>query len=136
MSNHRYAQGLVLVIACLLIAASLVMAQESEKPPIKLGGAIGVTYAFGSYGSDDNPHRRGDKVGDADLDIFRLRARDTAMTWSYGKKMPTRRGMLLMALAKTVLKNGISSTCVRSIHLKATWRWVHRFNMGYCRGLI
>ena len=70
MNNQRYAQSLVLVVACLLLAASLVMAQESEKPPIKLGGAIGVNYASGSY--DDTP--RGEGIGGFDLDIFRLNA--------------------------------------------------------------
>ena len=33
-----------------------------------------MNWACGSYGDDDNPHRRGEKVGDADLDIFRLNA--------------------------------------------------------------
>ena len=72
MNDQRCGGVIALAIACLLLVAPLVLAQESEKPPIKLGGAIGVTYAFGSYGSDDSPHRRGEKVGDADLDIFRL----------------------------------------------------------------
>ena len=57
MNDQRYAQGFVLAIACLLLAASFVMAQESEKPPIKIGGAIGVNYVYGSY---DDPHPRGD----------------------------------------------------------------------------
>ena len=71
MNNQRYAQGLVLAIACLLLAASLVMAQESQKPPIKLGGVIGVNYAYGSY---DDPDRRGEGIGDVDLELFRLNA--------------------------------------------------------------
>ena len=71
MNNQRYEQGIVFVIACLLLAASFVTAQESEKPPIKLGGAIGVNYVYGSY---DEPHPRGTDIGRAELEIFRLNA--------------------------------------------------------------
>ena len=46
------------------------MAQESEKPPIKLGGAIGVNYSYGSYDTGD----RGEGIGGVDLDVFRLNA--------------------------------------------------------------
>ena len=70
MNDHRYAQGFVLVIACLLVAASVVMAQEPEKSPIKIGGAIGVNFIYGDY--DDDP--RGEGVGDVRLDVFRLNA--------------------------------------------------------------
>ena len=70
MNNQRYEQGIVFVIACLLLAASLVMAQESEKPPIKLGGAIGVNYMYGDY--EDDP--RGEGAGVARFDVFRLNA--------------------------------------------------------------
>ena len=49
MNDQRYAQGFVLVIACLLVAASVVMAQEPEKSPIKIGGAIGVNFIYGDY---------------------------------------------------------------------------------------
>ena len=45
-----------------------------EKSPIKIGGAMRVNYAYGSYGDEDNPHRRGEKIGDVDLEIFRLNA--------------------------------------------------------------
>ena len=31
-----------------------------------------VNYAYGSYGTEENPHRRGEKIGDADLEIFRV----------------------------------------------------------------
>ena len=33
-----------------------------------------VNYVYGTYGSEDNPHRRGEKIGDVDLEIFRLNA--------------------------------------------------------------
>ena len=69
MNDQRYARGLVLVIVCLLIAASVVMAQEPEKSPIKIGGAIGVNLLYGDY--DD---LRGEGVGDVRLDVFRLNA--------------------------------------------------------------
>lgn len=45
---------------------------ESEKSPIKIGGAMRVNYAYGSYGDENNPHRRGQKIGDVDLEVFRL----------------------------------------------------------------
>ena len=69
MNDQRYAQGFILVIACLLVAASVVMAQEPEKSPIKIGGAIGVNLLYGDY--DDS---RGEGVGDVRLDVFRLNA--------------------------------------------------------------
>ncbi len=55
-------------------AAEAVEAAEPKKSPIKVGGAMRVNYAYGTYGSDDNPHRRGEKIGDVDLEIFRLNA--------------------------------------------------------------
>ena len=70
MNNQRYAQGFVFAIACLLLVASFVMAQESEKSPIKIGGAIGVNYVYGSY--DDDP--RGEGIGKAGFELFRLNA--------------------------------------------------------------
>ena len=69
MNDQRYAQGFVLVIACLLVAASVAMAQEPEKSAIKIGGAIGVNLLYGDY--DD---LRGEGVGDVRLDVFRLNA--------------------------------------------------------------
>ena len=33
-----------------------------------------VNYAYGTYGDADNPHRRGERIGDADLEVFRLNA--------------------------------------------------------------
>ena len=47
---------------------------EQKKSPIKIGGAMRVNYAYGTYGDEDNPHPRGEKIGDADLEIFRLNA--------------------------------------------------------------
>ena len=49
-------------------------AAEPKKSPIKVGGAMRVNYAYGTYGSEDSPHRRGEKIGDVDLEIFRLNA--------------------------------------------------------------
>ncbi|CAI8055627.1 hypothetical protein GBAR_LOCUS30351 [Geodia barretti] len=73
-------------IAFLLIATSFAMADTAEdteeaaeapapkKSPIKVGGAMRVNYAYGAYGDEDNPHPRGEKIGDVDLEIFRLNA--------------------------------------------------------------
>ncbi len=73
-------------IAFLLIFASFAMADTTEetteaveavepkKSPIKVGGAMRVNYAYGTYGSEESPHRRGEKIGDVDLEIFRLNA--------------------------------------------------------------
>ena len=33
-----------------------------------------VNYAYGAYGDAENPHPRGEKIGDVDLEIFRLNA--------------------------------------------------------------
>ncbi|MYG00321.1 hypothetical protein F4212_14475 [Candidatus Poribacteria bacterium] len=49
-------------------------AAEVKKSPIKIGGAMRVNYVYGSYGNEDNPHPRGEKIGDVDLEIFRLNA--------------------------------------------------------------
>ena len=63
-----------------LITASFVMADTTEeaeapkKSPIKIGGAMRINYVYGTYGDEENPHRRGEKIGDADLEIFRLNA--------------------------------------------------------------
>ena len=70
VNYQRYGWGFSLAIACLLLAASLVMAQESEKSPIRIGGAIGVNYAYGSYDNND----RGEGIGGIDVDVFRLNA--------------------------------------------------------------
>ena len=55
-------------------ATETVEAAEPKKSPIKVGGAMRVNYAYGTYGSEDSPHRRGEKIGDVDLEIFRLNA--------------------------------------------------------------
>ncbi len=75
-------------IAFLLIVSSFAMAgtdtteetaeavepAEPKKSPIKVGGAMRVNYVYGTYGDEDNPHPRGEKIGDVDLEIFRLNA--------------------------------------------------------------
>ena len=73
-------------IALLLIISSFTVADTTEeaaeavetpapkKSPIKIGGAMRVNYAYGAYGNEDNPHPRGEKIGDVDLEIFRLNA--------------------------------------------------------------
>ena len=55
-------------------AAEAVETAEPKKSPIKVGGAMRVNYAYGAYGDADNPHPRGEKIGDVDLEIFRLNA--------------------------------------------------------------
>ena len=45
-----------------------------KKSPLKVGGAMRLNYVYGTYGDADNPHRRGEKIGDVDLEIFRLNA--------------------------------------------------------------
>ena len=57
--------------------SSLAAAQENPTPPVRVGGAIGVNWAYDSCGEDNDPHGRGEKVGNAnldDLDIVRLNA--------------------------------------------------------------
>ena len=55
-------------------ATEAVEAAEPKKSPIKVGGAMRVNYAYGTYGDEENPHPRGEKIGDVDLEIFRLNA--------------------------------------------------------------
>ncbi len=56
-------------------AAEAVEAAEPKKSPIKVGGAMRVNYAYSTtYGDDENPHPRGENIGDVDLEIFRLNA--------------------------------------------------------------
>ncbi len=54
--------------------AEAVEAPAPKKSPIKVGGAMRVNYAYGAYGDEENPHPRGEKIGDVDLEIFRLNA--------------------------------------------------------------
>ena len=72
MDNPRCKQGLSLV-ACLLLAASLVMAQASDERAIQIGGAIGINDACEGYG-ESKPHRPVETLGPVDPDIFRLNA--------------------------------------------------------------
>lgn len=73
MRNPRCKQGLGLVVACLLIAASHVMADAPEKRAFRIGGAIGANDADGGYG-ERKPHRPVEMLGLVDPDIFRLNA--------------------------------------------------------------
>ena len=63
-----------IIIFCFLLSVVIPISAdtEPEKSPIKIGGAIRVNYVYGTYGDEDNPHRRGQKIGDVDLEIFRL----------------------------------------------------------------
>ena len=71
MKQYRRCERILgVAIACLLIAASFSIAQEAEKSPITIGGAIGINYAYGTY--DDND--RGEGIGGIDVDVFRLNA--------------------------------------------------------------
>ncbi|MDE0503346.1 MAG: hypothetical protein OXI86_04625, partial [Candidatus Poribacteria bacterium] len=70
--GFRYTLGLG--IAVLLFTSQLIALAEEKKSPIKIGGAMRVNYAYGSYGNEESPHRRGEKIGDADLEIFRVNA--------------------------------------------------------------
>ncbi len=74
MKVRGYRYTLVIGIAVLLFASQLAALAEDKKSPIKVGGAMRVNYAYGSYGTEENPHRRGEKIGDVDLEIFRLNA--------------------------------------------------------------
>ena len=46
-------------------------AAEPKESPIKIGGTFGVNYVYGDYAGD---HRRGNDIGDVDLEVFRLDA--------------------------------------------------------------
>ena len=63
-----------IIIFCFLLSVVIPISAEteSEKSPIKIGGAMRVNYVYGTYGDEDNPHRRGQKIGDVDLELFRL----------------------------------------------------------------
>ena len=59
-------------------AQNVIQASASQSPavkpkhsPVKIGGALGFNYAYGDYSGS---HRRGEDLGDVDLDIFRLNA--------------------------------------------------------------
>lgn len=84
--KNRYGNFLCVVILILLSTSNYLIADTTEnteiiveeevqkKSPIKIGGAMRVNYVYGTYGDEDNPHPRGEKIGDADLEIFRLNA--------------------------------------------------------------
>lgn len=78
MKNNSNYSVIISVIFALLyvLIPQYASAQEEtpEKSPIKVGGAMRVNYVYGSYGSEESPHRRGDKIGDVDLELFRLNA--------------------------------------------------------------
>ncbi len=47
-----------------------------RKKPLSVGGALGVNYVYGDYRDNDTrrPTRRGDKIGDVDLELLRFHA--------------------------------------------------------------
>ena len=51
-------------------AEEAVEAVEPKKSPIKIGGAMRMNYIYGTYVDQG----RGEKIGDVDLEIFRLNA--------------------------------------------------------------
>ena len=82
MQNQKYQRIFGFGVSFLLTISSLALADTPEEAaisvpkqsPIKVGGAMRVNYAYGTYGDADTPHRRGEKIGDVDLEIFRLNA--------------------------------------------------------------
>ncbi len=86
LSKNRYGNLLCIVILIFISTSNYLTADTTEnteviaeeevqkKSPIKIGGAMRVNYAYGTYGDDENPHPRGEKIGDVDLEIFRLNA--------------------------------------------------------------
>ena len=86
MNNRKHQRvfgfgiSLLLIISLLVNAdtteetAEVVETPASKKSPIKIGGAMRVNYVYGSYGDEENPHPRSEKIGDVDLEIFRLNA--------------------------------------------------------------
>ena len=69
MKNRGYKRILSLVIVGMLFVLQLPALAEEKKSPIKIGGALRVGWAYGSY-----TDRRGEKIGDVNLEIFRLNA--------------------------------------------------------------
>ena len=74
MNSKNSTRILCVGVAVLLFASQWVAIAEDKKSPVKIGGALRVGYTYGTYGGEDNPHRRGENIGDADLEIFRLNA--------------------------------------------------------------
>ena len=86
LKSRKYQYIFGISIAFLFIFAAFAIADTTEetteaveapapkKSPVKVGGAMRVNYVYGAYGDEDNPHPRGEKIGDVDLEIFRLNA--------------------------------------------------------------
>ena len=72
MKNRGYKRIFSLGIVGLLFVLQLSALAEEKKSPLKIGGALRVGWAYGSYGDADNPSRRSERIGDVDLEIFRL----------------------------------------------------------------
>ena len=72
MKNRGSKRLLSFSIVALLFVLQLSVLAEEKKSPIKIGGALRVGWAYGSYDDGANSHRRSQKIGDVDLEIFRL----------------------------------------------------------------
>ena len=74
--GYRYTLGIGIAVYCLLHNWQLL--RRTKRVRLKLAAPCAVNYVYGSYESgsadDDAVHRRGDKIGDADLEIFRVNA--------------------------------------------------------------
>ena len=82
MKNRKYQSVFGFSIVLLLLISSYVIADTTEeatetveaaepkKSPIKVGGAMRLNYIYGTYVDQG----RGEKIGDVDLEIFRLNA--------------------------------------------------------------
>ncbi|MDE0297884.1 MAG: hypothetical protein OXN17_04580 [Candidatus Poribacteria bacterium] len=70
MKVKGYSYALGLGLAVLLLASPLASLAEEKKSPVKIGGAMRLNYIYGSYVDQG----RGEKIGDVDLEIFRLNA--------------------------------------------------------------
>ena len=69
MKNRGYKRIFSFIIVGLLFVLQSTVLAEEKKSPLKIGGALRVGWAYGSYDG-----RRGEKIGDVDLEIFRLNA--------------------------------------------------------------
>lgn len=73
MHNPTPRQKFSLIVACLLLAASLAVAASAQKRAVRVGGMIGAPDAYGGYG-EDGPRLLTERVGAVDTDLFRLSA--------------------------------------------------------------